>query len=124
MGTCKLVVRAVTLNGDKLVKTFMLLVLFTYFYAVVGYLFWWNRHASYEQTCSTLWQCFITYINEGIRSDGIADVLTRPTDDGQKYPIELWDDPWESLFILWDFVYFIMVVMILLAIVTGVIIDT
>ena len=30
----------------------------------------------------------------------------------------------ESLFILWDFSYFVLVVMILLAIVTGVIIDT
>jgi len=122
--TCILVVNAVTLNGDKLIKTFMLMMLVTYLYAVCGYLAWWNRHGDYLQTCETLFQCFFTYMNEGIRSDGIADVLIRPTDTGQRYPRYIWEAPWESAFILWDFCYFCLVVLILLAIVTGVIIDT
>mmetsp|Transcript_31441 Transcript_31441/g.67913 ORF Transcript_31441/g.67913 Transcript_31441/m.67913 type:complete len:204 (+) Transcript_31441:1248-1859(+) len=76
-----------------------------------------------DWTCSTVFQCLITYLNEGLKSDGITDVLFRPS-EVSGYPKSLWSDPAELLKILWDLSFYILVVIVLLALVAGIIIDS
>jgi len=121
--TVQLVLESVTLHIDKLWQTMVLLLIFDYAWAVLGYVFVWNWHADYTKTCGTLYQCFLTYFAEGLKSDGISDAL-RDTMSDDMYPRHIWDQPALMGVILWDFAYFVWVVLILVAIVTGVIIDT
>jgi hypothetical protein len=121
--TVKLVLKSVSLHFDKLWQTLVLLLIFDYAWAVLGYVFVWNWHADYTKTCGTLYQCFFTYFAEGLKSDGISDAL-RDTMADDAYPVHAWSNPALTGVIIWDFLYFIWVVLILVAIVTGVIIDT
>jgi len=114
---------SVTEHKEKLGMTLVILFLINYFFAVTGFLFFWNYHADYTKTCSTLWQCFLTYVCEGLKSDGISDAM-RDTMVDDSYPVHLWSDGHIFAFVLWDTLYFMLVVLILVAIVTGVIIDT
>jgi hypothetical protein len=121
--TVQLVLMSVRLHYDKLLQTLLLLIICDYGWAVFGYVFLWNWHADYTKTCGTLYQCFLTYLAQGLKSDGISDAL-RDTMVDDAYPKHLWSDPHLTFVIACDLCYFVWVVLILVAIVTGVIIDT
>mmetsp|Transcript_39631 Transcript_39631/g.93100 ORF Transcript_39631/g.93100 Transcript_39631/m.93100 type:complete len:201 (+) Transcript_39631:445-1047(+) len=121
--TIQIVLESVFQNVDKLAWVGGLVVLVIYLYSVLGYTLFWFEHEAWDKTCSTVFQCLITYLNEGLKSDGITDVLFRPS-EVSGYPKSLWSDPAELLKILWDLSFYILVVIVLLALVAGIIIDS
>jgi len=117
-----LVLEAVFKHIEKMGQCFMIMGVVTYLYAFIGMLYFWQEHDDYTKTCSTLWQCMMSYFDQGLKSDGIADLLSGQTDTG--FPEHIWTDGKGTALLLWNFSYFLIVVLILGAIVTGIIIDT
>lgn len=103
--------------------TFFLMVLSTYLFAVLGFVFFWNYYSNYTLQCSTLFQCTLSAIAEGFKSDGIADLLTSQIET-LGFPKHLWSDWSLLLLIVWNLGFFLMVVLILVAVFTGIIIDS
>jgi hypothetical protein len=67
--TLRTVVASVTHNGDQLLWTLVLFLIFLWIYAVIGYVvlnsqFWNDSYGEAgENGCSTAWQCFMTLIS-------------------------------------------------------------
>jgi len=99
------------------------MVLSTYLFAVLGFVFFWNYYSNYTLQCSTLFQCTLSAIAEGFKSDGIADLLTSQIET-LGFPKHLWSDWSLLLLIVWNLGFFLMVVLILVAVFTGIIIDS
>jgi len=118
----QLVLVAVFKHIEKMTQCLMIMGVVTYLYAFIGMLYFWQEHDDYTKTCSTLWQCMMSYFDQGLKSDGIADLLAGQTDTG--FPEHIWTDGKGTALLLWNFSYFLIVVLILGAIVTGIIIDT
>jgi len=120
--TAQLIVTAILMHWDKMMQSLMIMGLITYFYAWIGMLYFYQQHDDYTLTCSTLWQCCMSYLDQGLKSDGIADLLASQVETG--FPLHLWTDGKGFALLLWNFSYFLAVVLILGAIMTGIIIDT
>jgi len=120
--TAQLIVTAILMHWDKMMQSLMIMGLITYFYAWIGMLYFYQEHDDYTMTCSTLWQCCMSYLDQGLKSDGIADLLISQAETG--FPLHLWTDGKGLALLLWNFSYFLSVVLILGAIMTGIIIDT
>jgi len=75
------VINAISFNGESLVLTAFLGVLFMYMFAIFAFHFIDDVYfdlgiADGERTCSTVWQCFMTTFNYGLRNGGgIGDSL-------------------------------------------------
>lgn len=114
------VIKSVTQNIILIFKTMLLGLIVMYLYAVIGYNFFATQFGHSEQDefknyCHTLRACFLTVINNGLRSSGgIGEAI------GQLY----WDENnyWQRW--IYDFSFFVFVIIILLNIIFGIIIDT
>ena len=68
-----------------------------------------------ERSCDTLWMCIITTLNQGLRNGGgIGDVLRPPSSS----------EPFYTLRLIYDMLFFFVVIIIVLNLIFGVIIDT
>merc|ERR1712013_465208 len=68
-----------------------------------------------ERSCDTLFMCLVTTMNQGLRNGGgIGDVLRQPSSK----------DPLFMVRVLYDILFFFVVIIIVLNLIFGVIIDT
>ena len=120
------VIRSVTVNGRSIFLTTMLLIILVYMFSIIGFLMF-QKHFElrledddeetdeFEGHCSTLLMCIVTTLNNGLRSGGgIGDVLA---------PVSIWDDSFYPR-VLYDLMFFFVLIIIVLNLIFGVIIDT
>ena len=128
----KTVIDAIVINFSKMGQALRLGLLFMYTWMVIGILFLQDAHV--DDMCSNMFQCFLSYIDIAVRDSGVQPLL-KPAGDEVRYPHNLYDafkdrddDGGDSSGIfmfrlIWDVAFQIFFVYILLAIVTGIIID-
>eukprot|EP00753_Platysulcus_tardus_P010959 PLAT3172.1.p1 GENE.PLAT3172.1~~PLAT3172.1.p1 ORF type:complete len:3198 (-),score=1828.26 PLAT3172.1:113-9706(-) len=114
--TLRNVLRAITYNGKQLVLTSALAFVIIYFYTILGFLFFRPTFEfEGELVCERLDTCFFFTLNQGLRAGGgIGEQLQQPLVADAVYPARL----------LFDFLFFVMIVIVLLNVVFGIIIDT
>jgi hypothetical protein len=114
------VIDAIRFNISKMAQTMLLGLLTTYIWMIVGMVVLRNQHE--DEMCNNMFQCFISYIYLGIRGDGVKDLLKEI--DFPRNVVEAFVG--EDLFIvvmIWDILYFLLFILILVAIITGIVID-
>jgi len=121
--TIHLVMKATYSCLDKLLWLIGLMVLVIYWYATVAHMLFWNQQAHYQRTCSTLFQCFLSYTNEGMKNNGISG-LVRDVAGVDTYPTSLFHNGDILANVFMDLSFFILVIFVLAAILNGVIVDT
>ncbi|XP_024054949.2 inositol 1,4,5-trisphosphate receptor type 3 [Terrapene carolina triunguis] len=68
-----------------------------------------------ERACDTLLMCIVTVLNHGLRNGGgVGDILRKPSKDESLFPAR----------VIYDLLFFFMVIIIVLNLIFGVIIDT
>jgi len=113
---------AIRFNVAKMAQTMLLGLLAMYIWMVMGMVSLRQWHA--EGTCGNMFQCFCSYLFIAIRGDGVKDVL-----DGSLLviPGNIVDAfVGEQVFawrLAWDVSYWLLFVLILIAIISGIIID-
>merc|ERR1711971_184076 len=144
--TLQNVIRSVTRNVRSIIFTFILAVILVYFFSIVGFMFLqddflievnpvsssqyceaqpslhegecqavFDQETIKERSCDTLWMCIITTLNQGLRNGGgIGDVLRAPSSS----------EPFYTLRLIYDMLFFFVVIIIVLNLIFGVIIDT
>jgi len=141
--TLRNVIRSVTRNVRSIIFTFILAVILVYFFSIVGFRFLQDdflievspmyssqycavskidecdaaldQETVKERSCDTLWMCIITTLNQGLRNGGgIGDVLRPPSSS----------EPFYTLRLIYDMLFFFVVIIIVLNLIFGVIIDT
>merc|ERR1719348_501251 len=141
--TLRNVIRSVTRNVRSIIFTFILAVILVYFFSIVGFMFLQDdflievspvyspqycsisrndecdaaldQETVKERSCDTLWMCIITTLNQGLRNGGgIGDVLRPPSSS----------EPFYTLRLIYDMLFFFVVIIIVLNLIFGVIIDT
>ena len=117
----KNILKSITLNGYQLFLTTFLGVLVIYIFSIVAFLYFSYYYssdfsaASTVTYCDTLVDCLVSTIITGIRQGGgIGDGLLQPILNGPVY--------WE--FMVFNILYFAIVIKLLLNIIFGIIIDT
>uniref|UniRef100_A0A671RHU3 Inositol 1,4,5-trisphosphate receptor n=1 Tax=Sinocyclocheilus anshuiensis TaxID=1608454 RepID=A0A671RHU3_9TELE len=144
------VMRSVTKNGRSIFLTAVLAIILVYLFSIVGFLFFKDDflmevdrlpHCSFsfdftsclyifvcifipveeededgtERVCDTLLMCIITVLNHGLRNGGgIADVLRKLSKEEPMFPAR----------VVYDLLFFFIVIIIVLNLIFGVIIDT
>jgi preprotein translocase subunit SecG len=134
------VMRSVTRNGRSIVLTGVLAIICVYIFSLVGFVFFQSdfaieaepvemianctgggakcyevSEAVKENSCENLIMCIITTLNQGLRSGGgIGDVL-RPPSVKDRYFMGR---------VMYDLLFFFLVIIIILNLIFGVIIDT
>uniref|UniRef100_A0A4W3IXG4 Inositol 1,4,5-trisphosphate receptor n=1 Tax=Callorhinchus milii TaxID=7868 RepID=A0A4W3IXG4_CALMI len=135
------VIKSVTRNGRSIILTAVLALILVYLFSIVGFLFfkddfilavdkipnkthWAGKNqgcfvsesgADSEHTCETLLMCIITVLSHGLRSGGgVGDVLRKPSKE----------EPLFAARVIYDLLFFFMVIIIVLNLIFGVIIDT
>uniref|UniRef100_A0A8C2Q226 Inositol 1,4,5-trisphosphate receptor n=1 Tax=Cyprinus carpio TaxID=7962 RepID=A0A8C2Q226_CYPCA len=146
------VIKSVTRNGRSILLTAVLAIILVYLFSIVGFLFLRNdfimevdRLASTdnsisrcsadgvkcteetglvapseeedntERACDTLLMCIVTVLNHGLRNGGgVGDVLRRPSKNEPLFPAR----------VVYDLVFYFIVIIIVLNLIFGVIIDT
>uniref|UniRef100_A0A8C2UDR8 Inositol 1,4,5-trisphosphate receptor n=1 Tax=Coturnix japonica TaxID=93934 RepID=A0A8C2UDR8_COTJA len=147
------VIKSVTRNGRSIILTAVLALILVYLFSIVGYLFfkddfilevdklpnetllpgWYVCKAgssencssivpsdqmeeeNKEHTCETLLMCIVTVLSHGLRSGGgVGDVLRKPSKE----------EPLFAARVIYDLLFFFMVIIIVLNLIFGVIIDT
>jgi hypothetical protein len=107
------ILKAVTLNWKQLCLTGVFTLTIVFIFSTWAYFFFYGYYNPDSNLhCDSLLGCFFSTLNVGVRSGAIAD----PTD-----PIEHTD---YTLRLLFDMLFFIIVIVILLNIVFGIIVDT
>ena len=114
--TARNIVRAVVYPAKQLGYASLMGAFVIYLYTLVNF---GLLSDSFElQECNVLWQCLLTTINQGLRmGGGIAEYYNEA--DLQAEPLLTW--VWRSIF---DFSFFVVLIVILLNIIFGIIIDT
>eukprot|EP01064_Diplonema_japonicum_P002546 TRINITY_DN11626_c0_g2_i1.p1 TRINITY_DN11626_c0_g2~~TRINITY_DN11626_c0_g2_i1.p1 ORF type:complete len:2770 (+),score=666.63 TRINITY_DN11626_c0_g2_i1:33-8342(+) len=113
------VIRSVTKNGRSLLLTGLLAVIVIYVFSVIGFLFFQTDFEQYGENCTSMLQCFVHILFNGIREGGgIGDLMQAPTSDGRGM------DLFYVFRASFDFCFFVIVIVILLNIIFGIIIDT
>mmetsp|Transcript_52003 Transcript_52003/g.118701 ORF Transcript_52003/g.118701 Transcript_52003/m.118701 type:complete len:440 (+) Transcript_52003:2930-4249(+) len=113
----RMLLAAATLNLSKLGQAGLIIVLTVYVYAVVGFQLFKDKHA--EGKCSTLLNCAISYLDGGLTGGGIHDALEFNT------PHSVWDTELLEWFLqLFAMSFLTIYVQVLLAIFSGIIIDS
>eukprot|EP00004_Rigifila_ramosa_P007532 TRINITY_DN1851_c0_g1_i3.p1 TRINITY_DN1851_c0_g1~~TRINITY_DN1851_c0_g1_i3.p1 ORF type:complete len:2531 (+),score=660.03 TRINITY_DN1851_c0_g1_i3:1073-7594(+) len=111
----KNVIRAVTLNGRALLLTALLGIVIVYIYSLIGFaLFHSDFNTDENYICDTLFHCFATTLNYGVRAGGVGELLSVPGYSDKNV--------WNRVF--FDFSFFIFVIIILLNMIFGIILDT
>uniref|UniRef100_A0A4W6FYQ5 Inositol 1,4,5-trisphosphate receptor n=1 Tax=Lates calcarifer TaxID=8187 RepID=A0A4W6FYQ5_LATCA len=140
------VIKSVTRNGRSIVLTAVLALILVYLFSIVGYIFFKDdfilavdripnktlgmlkyrfplREAAMdgrftndkERTCDSLLMCIVTVLSHGLRSGGgVGDVLRKPSKE----------EPLFAARVIYDLLFFFMVIIIVLNLIFGVIIDT
>uniref|UniRef100_A0A8C3YAA0 Inositol 1,4,5-trisphosphate receptor n=1 Tax=Catharus ustulatus TaxID=91951 RepID=A0A8C3YAA0_CATUS len=144
------VIKSVTRNGRSIILTAVLALILVYLFSIVGYLFFkddfilevdklpnetllpgqWQQltplgfeedlelilaEENKEHTCETLLMCIVTVLSHGLRSGGgVGDVLRKPSKE----------EPLFAARVIYDLLFFFMVIIIVLNLIFGVIIDT
>uniref|UniRef100_A0A671RHI4 Inositol 1,4,5-trisphosphate receptor n=1 Tax=Sinocyclocheilus anshuiensis TaxID=1608454 RepID=A0A671RHI4_9TELE len=140
------VMRSVTKNGRSIFLTAVLAIILVYLFSIVGFLFFkddflmevdrlpaLSKHECLyifvcifipveeededgtERVCDTLLMCIITVLNHGLRNGGgIADVLRKLSKEEPMFPAR----------VVYDLLFFFIVIIIVLNLIFGVIIDT
>uniref|UniRef100_A0A8C2AQY9 Inositol 1,4,5-trisphosphate receptor n=1 Tax=Cyprinus carpio TaxID=7962 RepID=A0A8C2AQY9_CYPCA len=136
------VMRSVTKNGRSIFLTAVLAIILVYLFSIVGFLFFkddflmevdrlpaLSKHEvcmgspsleeenedGTERVCDTLLMCIITVLNHGLRNGGgIADVLRKLSKEEPMFPAR----------VVYDLLFFFIVIIIVLNLIFGVIIDT
>lgn len=111
---------AIVINLGKLMRALILGLLLMYTWMIVGILLFWPIHE--EDLCSNMFQCFWAYLGKTIRDNGVYEVLIEP-----QYPHNIADAlGFDKLFMfrfIFDLVFQIVFIYILLAMITGIVID-
>jgi len=84
----KPVVQAITINAGKMFQLVILGILCIYVWLVVGMLLLHDAH--YQDFCSNMFQCFMSYIDISIRAYGVHEVL-KFVEESFKYPHNIVD---------------------------------
>ena len=114
------VIRSITKNGKSLLLTGLLAVFVIYMFSVIGFLFFQDSFDNPETTCGTLLRCFAHSLFNGIRAGGgIGDLMEAPTTT-----LDVIFDAGYGARATYDFLFFVIVIVILLNIIFGIIIDT
>uniref|UniRef100_A0A8B9QU98 Inositol 1,4,5-trisphosphate receptor n=1 Tax=Apteryx owenii TaxID=8824 RepID=A0A8B9QU98_APTOW len=140
------VIKSVTRNGRSIILTAVLALILVYLFSIVGYLFFKDdfilevdklpnetllpgcfsiqmcvkqvvvkTEENKEHTCETLLMCIVTVLSHGLRSGGgVGDVLRKPSKE----------EPLFAARVIYDLLFFFMVIIIVLNLIFGVIIDT
>uniref|UniRef100_A0A5F9C1J8 Inositol 1,4,5-trisphosphate receptor n=1 Tax=Oryctolagus cuniculus TaxID=9986 RepID=A0A5F9C1J8_RABIT len=148
------VIKSVTRNGRSILLTALLALILVYLFSIVGFLFLKDdfilevdrlpthtsqlpiglAHAmienlavltpqepldgeldSTERACDTLLMCIVTVMNHGLRNGGgVGDILRKPSKDESLFPAR----------VVYDLLFFFIVIIIVLNLIFGVIIDT
>jgi len=112
---------AIRFNLIKMMQTMLLGLLAMYLWMVIGMSTIRSLHTS--NTCTNMFQCFCSYIFTAIRGDGVKDVL----DGDFVFPGTVAEAfVGEGVFVwrlVWDITYWLLFVLILIAIISGIIID-
>uniref|UniRef100_A0A668A1T9 Inositol 1,4,5-trisphosphate receptor n=1 Tax=Myripristis murdjan TaxID=586833 RepID=A0A668A1T9_9TELE len=147
------VIKSVTRNGRSIVLTAVLALILVYLFSIVGYIFFKDdfilevdripnttltchicdalmKHifspasefgddneedSDMERTCDSLLMCIVTVLSHGLRSGGgVGDVLRKPSKE----------EPLFAARVIYDLLFFFMVIIIVLNLIFGVIIDT
>uniref|UniRef100_A0AAQ5Z662 Inositol 1,4,5-trisphosphate receptor n=1 Tax=Amphiprion ocellaris TaxID=80972 RepID=A0AAQ5Z662_AMPOC len=139
------VIKSVTRNGRSIVLTAVLALILVYLFSIVGYIFFKDdfilevdripnttlsedrlqsfinlgmdseEDSDMERTCDSLLMCIVTVLSHGLRSGGgVGDVLRKPSKE----------EPLFAARVIYDLLFFFMVIIIVLNLIFGVIIDT
>uniref|UniRef100_A0A7N8X051 Inositol 1,4,5-trisphosphate receptor n=1 Tax=Mastacembelus armatus TaxID=205130 RepID=A0A7N8X051_9TELE len=148
------VIKSVTRNGRSIVLTAVLALILVYLFSIVGYIFFKDdfilevdripnttltslaskflsagifrlsssdfenedeEDGDMERTCDSLLMCIVTVLSHGLRSGGgVGDVLRKPSKE----------EPLFAARVIYDLLFFFMVIIIVLNLIFGVIIDT
>ena len=120
--TLKNIIGTITLRWNQIILIMSFIAIVVYIFAFVGFNFinssdheWQNETG--DNQCSTLFYCFLTNLDLGIRTDGgIGQYITR-------YSYQIYVKNYTIIFFFIEF-YFIVVSVVLIAVLLGVIIDT
>ena len=123
----KIVIKAVRLNANKMLQTMVIAFLMTYLWMVIGIgLNLLDSHQ--ENLCTTMFQCFFSYLYKAMRDNGVYEMLKVPGKDFE-FPRNIEDafaDEDQGSFIIrffWDMVFQWLFIYIVLAIIIGIVID-
>uniref|UniRef100_A0A803YSI0 Inositol 1,4,5-trisphosphate receptor n=1 Tax=Meleagris gallopavo TaxID=9103 RepID=A0A803YSI0_MELGA len=140
------VIKSVTRNGRSILLTALLALILVYLFSIVGFLFlkddfilevdrlpdskaqgepnhgrtnhgpWClGKSLPWERACDTLLMCIVTVLNHGLRNGGgVGDILRKPSKDESLFPAR----------VVYDLLFFFIVIIIVLNLIFGVIIDT
>uniref|UniRef100_A0A8C4ZUA4 Inositol 1,4,5-trisphosphate receptor n=1 Tax=Gadus morhua TaxID=8049 RepID=A0A8C4ZUA4_GADMO len=144
------VIKSVTRNGRSIVLTAVLALILVYLFSIVGYIFFKDDFIlavdripnktlgrlavplsvpftcencspsplvieDKERVCDSLIMCIVTVLSHGLRSGGgVGDVLRKPSKE----------EPLFAARVIYDLLFFFMVIIIVLNLIFGVIIDT
>ena len=107
------VLKSVTQNFRQLILTMWLGVILIYLFTIVSFVYYKGYYEGDNLYCHDLWNCFFSTLNMGIRSGGgVGDVLVTPEVG----------DYW--LRMVFDLLFYMLIIIILLNIIFGIIIDT
>ena len=118
--TLQNVIQSVTRNGRSIVVTGVLGVIIVYLFSVVAFLFLRDDFVLEvgdvpERTCDSLLLCIVTSMNQGLRNGGgIGDILKERSAA----------DPLFAARVVFDLLFFFVLIVIVLNLIFGVIIDT
>uniref|UniRef100_A0A3B3ZTM5 Inositol 1,4,5-trisphosphate receptor n=1 Tax=Periophthalmus magnuspinnatus TaxID=409849 RepID=A0A3B3ZTM5_9GOBI len=115
------VIKSVTRNGRSILLTALLALILVYLFSIVGFLCLKEDfimevdEASTERACDTLLMCIVTVLNHGLRNGGgVGDVLRKPSKNEPLFPAR----------VVYDLLFYFIVIIIVLNLIFGVIIDT
>ncbi|XP_031422658.1 inositol 1,4,5-trisphosphate receptor type 3 isoform X2 [Clupea harengus] len=125
------VIKSVTRNGRSILLTALLALILVYLFSIVGFLYLKNDFImevdhlpnmdtdedddNTERACDTLLMCIVTVLNHGLRNGGgVGDVLRRPSKEEPLFPAR----------VVYDLLFYFIVIIIVLNLIFGVIIDT
>uniref|UniRef100_A0A3P9JMV8 Inositol 1,4,5-trisphosphate receptor n=1 Tax=Oryzias latipes TaxID=8090 RepID=A0A3P9JMV8_ORYLA len=133
------VIKSVTRNGRSILLTALLALILVYLFSIVGFLclkedfimevdpllqistaadvvfVCFSEESNLERACDTLLMCIVTVLNHGLRNGGgVGDVLRKPSKDEPLFPAR----------VVYDLLFYFIVIIIVLNLIFGVIIDT
>ncbi|KNC81973.1 hypothetical protein SARC_05737 [Sphaeroforma arctica JP610] len=118
--TLKNVIRSVTRNGVSILLTALLGLIVIYLFSIVGYVYLRDDFTiqtanGEEEWCDSLLMCIVTTMNNGLRNGGgIGDVLR----------VRSKDEPLYGGRVVYDLMFYFIVIIIIMNLIFGVIIDT
>ena len=115
----KNILMSITLNWKQLIVTTIFGLFIIFIFATIGFTYFNEYYsetdAQFVTYCSTLYECFFSTLNLGIRmGGGIGDALVSPKIGNWNY--------WQR--VVFDIAFFVIVIIIILNVIFGIIIDT